>query len=367
MRRMTTLERIEIPQEARTVKDWFTSRESANAVLPAIRAHIQTTGETHTCCCHTHTKPPRDSVPVYIGEFSIPEKYRKAKRFCPCPVCWDEFGKFGQGKIAWFPDEKVIRLIGDDCFKSLNPEGHEAAQRNWDIEQERKRNTDFLLSNISKLPHVVSIIERGIPIARAVEKFHEVLHNRLRMAGLNLWPYVRRGGDLPINIREQEFRQNGAGEMYIHEVETTRTFAVLQAYEMLDPTKPRLSEPLQKSLERIKPYLFGGNSESIIAAMSDDVRRGAADALSRAVKLVKEKLAETDHLRRFSERVTVNTLRAWGAHEGCPVPYNYSHDGSHIRFGRNDYEMVGLPIFEEMNGGVGTVEFWTEMEPKGRR
>lgn len=28
------------------------------------------------------------------------------------------------GKIAWFPDEHVIRMIGPKCFQTLNPEGH---------------------------------------------------------------------------------------------------------------------------------------------------------------------------------------------------------------------------------------------------
>lgn len=125
--RQNRLERLDIPEASRAIKDWFSTRESAEAVISAIRAHIKTTGKTHTCFCHTHTKPDRNAVPVYIADFEIPERFRKAKRFCPCPCCRAEFGKFGHGKIAWFPNERVIRLIGPDCFAALNPEAHAKA------------------------------------------------------------------------------------------------------------------------------------------------------------------------------------------------------------------------------------------------
>jgi hypothetical protein len=144
MARESKLERLAIPAESKVVKDWFPTRESADAVVGAIRAHIAATGQTYTCFCHTHTKPPPDAVPVYLAEVDLPERFLKAKRFCPCPCCWPEFGKFGHGMIAWFPAEHVIRIIGQDCFASLNPEVHAQARRNFDIEQERRRNTDFM-------------------------------------------------------------------------------------------------------------------------------------------------------------------------------------------------------------------------------
>src|SRR6202035_2871316 len=153
-----------------------------------------TTGKPYTWPGHTHTKPSRDAVPVYVGEFSLPQKFLKAKRFAPCPCCWDEFGKFGHGKIAWFPDERVIRLIGPDCFASLNPEAHAKAQSDFDIEQERRRNNEFLLSNLGRVPEVIRIVERAITVSKAVETFHGELHGKLGIIKLNLWPYVRRGG-----------------------------------------------------------------------------------------------------------------------------------------------------------------------------
>jgi hypothetical protein len=362
MARASKLERLEIPPQSRVVKDWFPTRDSANEAIPGILAHIKTMGETHTCFCHTHTKPPADSVPVYIGEFSIPKKYRDVKRFCPCPCCWDEFAKFGHGKIAWFPEERVIRLIGPYCFRTLNAEGHETAQRNYEIEQERQRNTAFLLSNVKHLPDVVAVIERGIKVGKALERFHELLHNRLQSAGLNLWPYVRREGELPINVVEGEFRQNDQGEMYTQEVLATRTYAKLEAYEMLDPSAPRICDALEPSLSQIRQQSVWKDGESAIDCMSDEERRVAAQVLSRAVRSAKDKIAEAVRLRRFAERVNINTLRGWGAQKGCPIPSHFEHDGRHIRFGPRDGKTVGLTLPAELQEEIGEISFWTERQ-----
>lgn len=366
MARANKLERLDIPETCRAIKDWFPTRESADAAISGIRAHIVTTGQPHTWPGHTHTKPSRDAVPVYVGDFGLPEKFVKAKRFAPCPCCWDEFGKFGHGKIAWFPAEKVIRLIGPDCFKSLNPEAHAKAQSDFEIEQERKKNTTFLLSNLPHLAEVAAVVERAIGVAKAIEKFHGELHGKLAACRLNLWPYVRHDGQLSVNVKEKEFRQGPDGEMYPHEIDGSRVEATLPGYQMLDPSLGSLSESLEKALKRIRPYLFGASWESALDDMGDQEKRTVADTLSRCVKKAKEKIAEVEVLRRFTARVAINTLRRWGEHEGCPIPYIYSHEGSQITFGKSEYQSVTVLLPPGINEHIGAIEFWTDLEKKRR-
>lgn len=366
MAREPKLERLEIPAECRVVKDWFPTRADAEAALQAIRLHINSTGRTHDSFCHTHTKPPREAVPVYLDEFVIPARYRKAKRFCPCPCCLDEFGKFGRGRIAWFPDERVIRLIGEDCFAALNPEGHEQARDLRDAEIARRRHTNFLLANLGRLPEVIEVIGRALVVARSVEQLHTLLHNRLGMVGLNLWRHVRREGALHINVKEQEFRRGGDGEMYPHDVDASRVFATLPGYEILDPAAPHLSAALERCLERIRRYNYGEGWQAAIDGLGDEDRRVAAETLSRSVKTVVDTIAEIEKLRRFAERVTINTLRAWGVHEGCPVPFNYVHEGTHITFGRSDSRIAQVPLPRDLQNQIGQIEFWTGLEPRRR-
>jgi len=365
MAREAKLERLAIPPECRTVKDWFPTRESANAAIASIRVHILATGEPHTWSGHTHTKPRRDAVPVYIGEFSLPERLLKAKRFAPCPCCWDEVGKFGHGMIAWFPAESVIRLIGPDCFKGLNPEAHKKARSDYDIEQERMRNTEFLLSNLPKLADTIVTIERAMVVAERIETFHGELHRKLAVSKLKLWPYVRRGGELSVNVKESEFRRGSDGEMYTQEVVASRVEATLPGYQMLDTPLPPLSSSLEAVLKRIRPYNLGDRCRAAAETMDDQEKRTAADTLSRSIKKAKEKIAEIEELRRFTDRVAINTLRRWGAHDGCPIPYYYGHDGQQITFGKSEYQNVAVSLPEGLRNHIGQIDFWTNLQ--GRR
>jgi hypothetical protein len=362
MPREPKLERIDIPDECRTVKDWFTTRESADQAIPGIRAHILTTGQPHTWPGHTHTRPSRDAIPVYVGEFSLPEKYLKAKRFAPCPCCWDQFGKFGHGKIAWFPEERVVRLIGPDCFASLNPEAHAKAQSDYEIEQERKRNTEFLLANMARLPDVIRVVERAIVVAKAVETFHAELHGKLRIIKLNLWPYVRRDGELSVSVKEREFRRGSDGEMFAHEIDGTRVEAKLPGFKMLDPKIVPLSKPLETVLSRLRQVAELDKSNEDIEAIDDNEKRRIADTLSRNVKKTKEKIEELEDLRQFAKRVAINTLRHWGAHEGCPIPVVYSHNGDRIAVGHSAYSNVAIDVPKGMDSDIGTIDFWTNLE-----
>jgi hypothetical protein len=74
---------------------------------------------------HTHSKPTKNARIVYIGRFDLPPSHQVPDRHAPCPCCSPRAPKYSrEGKIAWFPDEHVVRMIGPDCFHTLNPEGH---------------------------------------------------------------------------------------------------------------------------------------------------------------------------------------------------------------------------------------------------
>jgi len=364
--RTNKLERLEIPPECRTVKDWFPTREAAEAVLSGIYAHIRTTGQTHTHPAHTHTKPPKDAVPVYIGEFSLPERFLKAKRFAPCPCCWDEFGKFGHGRVAWFPEERVIRLIGDDCFEALNPEAHRQAKSVYEEEVHRRRNTSFLLSNLGHIPKVLSTIGTAVVAAKALEQFHELLHDRFRMVHLHLTHYIGPDGDLSVWEKEGEFRKDVDNEMYTEDVLATRVYGRLPGYEMVTRKTLHLSNVLDRCAERLNEFYPGPDWEPRIAEWSDSKKQEATEQLSKAVSVAKKVITTIRELRRFTEPVATNTLRGWGLHPGCPAPFLFKHDGASIMFGPSEFRMVGVPLLPELNQRIEDIEFWTPLEPRRR-
>jgi hypothetical protein len=152
----------------------------------------------------------------------------------------------------------------------LNPEAHSKAQTDFDRENAVRRDTDFLLSNLPHLPQVIAITQRGIVVAKAIEAFHADLHAKLAASRLDLWPYVRRGGELSVYVKEQQFRRGSQGDMIVEEVDTPRVIGTLSGYSMLDPGLGSVSKALETALDRILPFNFGERWKIELEAISED-------------------------------------------------------------------------------------------------
>jgi len=120
--------------------------EDGRQLLQGIRI---TDGKPHLWRGHTHTKPSVGSKPVYLDEFDLPLANLKAGHLAPCPCCWSNHPKYGlSGKIAWFPDEAIIRLLGPDCFAAMDQDAHAEALALMRQEKRRKQDIAYLLGVI---------------------------------------------------------------------------------------------------------------------------------------------------------------------------------------------------------------------------
>lgn len=338
-------ERIEIPREAYIEKDWFWDRQTAEGVVPEIKKYIADGGEPFNWRGHTHTKPPLGSKPEYLEEFDLPEKRMKAKRWAPCPCCSPEFPKYGRnGKIAWFPSEGIIRLLGPDCFKSLDREGHEEAKRRLEAERRRRQVVESLLLKIPCVSRGVEIAEASIPIARALDDFRGDLHAKFSVDRFFLWEHVFRDGALKIMERQGEFRQDADGAMRVREIEVERIYARLNGYQILNPQCKSFTRLLENSAKKLREYCFGPNWRAIVESMDDDVKRKVASEVGRSLATVKSAVSEMRDMQKFVDRVTINTLRAWGRQVGCPLPRYFEHCGDRICFGRSEFNCISVAV-----------------------
>jgi hypothetical protein len=122
---------IDIPNACRRVKPVFELRPNAE-LISEIQSFIATTGLPHMWRGHTHTKPPAEAKIVYVGEFDLPLSHQSKGKWAPCPCCSPEHTKYcKRGKIAWFPKECTIRMLGPDCFAAIDERGHEEALREF--------------------------------------------------------------------------------------------------------------------------------------------------------------------------------------------------------------------------------------------
>jgi hypothetical protein len=186
---------LNIPDEFFDPKPFYRTRDNAQAVLREIKDHIKKTGQPHAWRHHTHSKPVAGSRIVYIGEFDLPPSHHAADRHAPCPCCSPKSPKFYKnGKIAWFPDEHVIRMIGPDCFQTLNPEGHWEAVEVFNREEAERRTIAYLVANLHLNVPAREVISRAVPVLEAIDHVHTVLQKRIsEVLRLDIWRHVRRG------------------------------------------------------------------------------------------------------------------------------------------------------------------------------
>jgi hypothetical protein len=346
------LEKLDIPEVSWETKSWFPTRESVEAVVPEILDHIRTK-LTYLCRVHTHSAPPKGATPVYVREFDVPKRLG----FAPCPCCWPSSPKFSEGIVAWFRDEGVIRLMGRHCFKALNPEAHTAARKQFEVEERRRRDTEFLLTKLPSVPSLIAVGECAIGVAVAVEMFHQQLHRKLSALSVDLWRHARSDGELSVSAVQTEFRRGANGEMYEHEQDVLRVAFRLPGFKMLDPGPLRISTALEKVNARLEAIDFGDEYELRTATMTDEEKHKCADTLSRAVGKLREQVAIIDDRRKFVEPLAINTLRSWGREQGCPIPLIYAHNGSRISIGRVSHQMIAVEIPDGTDSDIGDVEF----------
>jgi len=167
---MLVLEEFDIPQTALETKSWYRERPGSE-IIPEIKEFVAAGNWPFLWSGHTHTQPPRGAVPVYIDELFL-------KNPSPCPCCTPRTAKWKKaGKIAWFPEEGVIRIIGPDCFRALNPEGHDQAVADLRREQTKQQDVRYLLANIGVVPHTLRAIHAASNALNAWDEFAAALRS----------------------------------------------------------------------------------------------------------------------------------------------------------------------------------------------
>jgi hypothetical protein len=201
----------DIPDHFFEPKPFYRDRPAAEAVLREIKDHIKKTGEPHTWRHHTHSKPVQNARIVYIGTFDLPKSHQAPDRHAPCPCCSPRAPKYSRkGMIAWFPDEHVIRMIGPECFQTLNPDGHWEAVETFDREEGARRTIDYLVGNLHLSGKSIEVLQNALPTLTAIDEVHATLRSRLTdIVRVDLWRHVGRGS-LKVHVMSRRLRRGPA-------------------------------------------------------------------------------------------------------------------------------------------------------------
>lgn len=340
---------IDIPPEALAVKAWFPT-EPGEETVREIKAHIKETGFPYLWRGHTHTKPQPGAVVVYIGEFELPATHKLRSRWSPCPCCAPVSPKFREGRIAWFPEEQVIRIIGSDCFMTLNASGHTEAIVEFRKREQARKDVAYLLANLGKVPKTLKVMRAALPIARAVDDFREQLNQRLNgPLGMRLWDQVR-DGTLKRRERRTEVYRRADQTEGTRVIDDLVPHAGLAGYQMLDPRAKSLSRPLNTATETLAKIDFGDGFAAKVALLPADKRKKVAADLGRSLRMAQEVFKRVGELRAFLSRASVATLRTWGARSDCPCPVYVGREGGSFYVGRTQQGQLRITLGAEIDG-----------------
>lgn len=350
---------IDIPDSARAVKANYPTKPD-QALVRAIREFIKETGTPHLWPGHTHTRPPDGSVIVYCGVYDLPDnchgEVNRAK-WAPCPACHSESAwYFKDGRIAWFPEEHVIRNIGGDCFIKINKEGHQSALREYRAEERRQRDREYLLNNAHLVPVAIRVIERAQATAEDVDTVRMILSQRLTgRIGFNIWNDIRADGVLKRHVKRTVTHVRADGTEEEREEFAFVTHARLDGFQMLDPTAHSFAKRLEKCLATLRKADFGDEPQTRIEALSDLERNKAARSIGKPISEARAIFAELEECRRFLSGESIATLNAWGRHPDSPARLYMRLDGSTLHIGKTEDETTGMSIGAMFFRSLGTL------------
>ncbi len=338
---------IDIPDSAYVVKARFWERPPQRLVLAIIK-HIQANGRAHDHPDLTHTKAPMGAHVVYLETFDLPDKFaRYVDQWLPCPICTPFLPHFKEdGIVAWFPDEGVIRVIGGDCFKKLNPEGHEEALRELERDKRQRRDEAYLVRYLWAVPAIRADVLEDKAIAHVVDTVRAELVDVLKEYGIPLWSNIR-FGMLENEVRCVEYPRGRRKETVRREVH-----AFIRGEELISPFTDGFEIRADQMVQALSKIDLGENWDEVLTSMSEEHKRELAHLYRDSMKQILASREAIDEARRLLRAETLATLRTWSKLPGTTCPFFLDFDETHLRHGlsptRSRHIEIPSKFFEEL-------------------
>lgn len=330
-------EAIDIPDAARVPKPRFPTRPTPEQ-LREMKDYIARTKTPWLWDGHTHTEPQVGARIQYIGEFGLDEA-----NAAPCPCCTPNHAKYWRrGLIAWFPDDHLVRFMGDKCFKRLNPEGHDAAWAEYRREEAERADEEYLLQNLHVVPTTIGALQYALPAFAAIDTVRRILSERIHhYVGGRLWEQVRNGGDLRVEVTRREIFRRPDNTEDERTVRDFRVYSTIRGFEMLNPQRRNLESRARTTLNGLLALnvpVAPADVPAYLQTMDARARRRLVTVMRRAVETARELTAEAEDLRRFVSVETVATLNGWSRAEGSPISFFLRLNGTSLFIGKTEYQ-----------------------------
>lgn len=297
------------------------------AVRSPFLKHVAATAHPETFPTICTSTPPRDARVEIVAEFTADRSKRPDSQPVPCPICSPNAPKYLEGRLAWFPDEGVIRAIGHECgdkyFDGVTFRRAVAASR----------HRDALLAAEEYLEHHLHYVRRWSAVCDALDpacREAQRLHDRFIKDAPRLYHHLseikRSGGLLAVTVEVRRASGEGprglrtsGGSIDVREED----FGILTGDSMLT----RSFAPLRK-LIGIRTSLTEIDVGEDRTAAFDWICDNSAslDRLTHAVKVIQKAQADYAELRHRLDSIAAfftpenfQRLNASGGHPHTPL------------------------------------------------
>ena len=179
----------------------FDTWASASSVRSAFVDHLRATNEPETFPGLAHHKPPRKDAPflLIVKDFTVDVARRPGGEMIPCSAC-GKSKKFATGSLAYYPEERVLRVIGNNCGDDRRIE----ANAEYKERTAQKANSEFLLTTLPEVSGYIARMERLRPVAEHAQALSTQLRKRASAFCKVLMTEIKEGGEILTRYQQVE-------------------------------------------------------------------------------------------------------------------------------------------------------------------
>jgi hypothetical protein len=340
-------DRLDIPAEAFRVKADYFDRPP-RALVAVIKEFIERFGTPHLWSGHTHAKPPKGCRVTFLAKYSLPKTHRRPRsRWAPCPCCSPHHPKyFKYGLIAWFPDEGVIRCVGDKCYKKMDPDGYELAMNQLNAEIEAERTANYLLARIPRIPEYLRVLNGNVPALAAIDDMLNRLNKMLtKTFNIDLWPEVNTGV-LRYIVTRNEVQRSREGDLVDRTVSDFEDYGPVAGYVALKPSTSRFAKRVQQKMDNLDTINFGPDPLERIMAMTETEKQATVKILSWVHRETSRICQQAVEARSFFTPATLATINGWSEQDTVAYRVHFAMDaeGFHVaRDANQNHSLIRWP------------------------
>lgn len=282
---------------------------AAHAVRQPFLDHLRETGEPETFPGLAWSKPPPGAPFVLIvRDFTVDVRKRRGGEMIRCAACATD-KKFATGCLAYYPEEEVIRVVGNNCGDTRRIE----ANAEYKQRTERTATSEYLLQSLPQMEDYLASAEGLRPAAEHAQALSNQVRRKAKTFCKAVMNEAKHGGDL---LTKLVLAEDADGRDASHRVTIHR----LTGSGFLRPNY----EPATKlglAVARLRVCHFGDEERSLgwLIEHVEDYEELAklAVMLKSALAIVDEVRTLLSVARAFLTAENMRGIDRW-AFEACP-------------------------------------------------